>query len=52
MEDNDTVRTTSQGGFLNDISERTVETCSATLSSGLDDQPNGIGIFEKGVGKC
>lgn len=35
------------GGFLNDIGEGTLETCNAMLSTGLDDQPNGIGIFRK-----
>jgi len=51
MEDNDTARTTARG-FLNDISEEEVETCNATLSSNLDDKPNGTGIIEKGVGEC
>ncbi len=45
MEDSDTVRTPAEGGFLNDVGERTLAACDATRSAGLDGQPNGIGIF-------
>jgi hypothetical protein len=49
MEDSDTVRALYffWGGFLNDIGEGTLEICNAILSTGLNDQPNGIGIFRK-----